>query len=225
MAPVITITAEKRTATGKGAARALRRSGKLPAVIYGHGRPPEPLAVSALEFEKALHGIGGSTVIDLAVDGAPTKVLIREIQRHPTRLHITHVDFYEVHAGERLRVDVPLVLVGSPAGVRQTGGVLEQFLREVAIEVLPKDMPERIEVEVTGLEVGRSLHVRDLQVPNARVLDDPEATICTVVPPRVEEVPAVAAAAPELAEPELVRRPRVEEEGEEPGAEETASEE
>lgn len=214
MAQTVTINAERRSGTGKGAARQLRRHGKVPAVIYGHGREPEALIVSASELDKALVGIAAeSTVIDLAVDGTPVTTLIREIQRHPTRKTILHVDFYEVHAGEKIHVGVPIRLEGSPDGVRNSGGVLEQFLREVEVEVFPKDIPDHVALDVTDLGVAHSLHVSDLELPGIRILDDPEATICTVVPPRVEEEkPVEVVAEEELAEPELIRKPR---EGEE----------
>lgn len=217
MAQSITISAEPRSATGKSAARALRRAGKVPAVIYGHGRATEPLAVSATDLEKALHGISAeSTVIELDVNGTTSQVLIREIQRHPTKMDIRHVDFYEIHAGETITVGIPVRLVGSPAGVRNQGGVLEQFLRELEIEVLPQDIPDQIEVEVTALEIGDSLHVSDLTFAVGKILDDPERTICTVVPPRIEEEVVVAPAPEEeLAEPELIRKPKAEEEEEE----------
>lgn len=194
-------------------------------MLYGHGRESEPLAVAALELEKALHGVSaGSTVIDLQVNGDTSKVLIREIQRHPTKKTITHLDFYEIHAGELLRLDVPLRLVGSPTGVRNGGGVLEQFMRDISIEVLPRNIPDKIELDVTDLEIGHSLHVRDVEVPDAKILSEPEATICTVVPPRVEEEkPAVEVEEEEVVEPEVIGRPKAEEEEE--GAEEAPSEE
>jgi large subunit ribosomal protein L25 len=166
-----------------------------------------------MELDKVLHRIAhGSTIIDLQVDGADTvQALIREVQRHPTRRNVTHVDFYEVHAGEVLSLDVPVVLVGSPDGVRNAGGVLEQFLRELTIEVLPRNIPERVEVDVTNLRVATSLHVSDLAVENAKILTDPRATVCTVVPPRVEAEPTPVEEAEEEAEPELIRKPRGEE--------------
>lgn len=220
MAQAVTLGAERRSTSGKSAARAIRRQGKVPAVLYGHGRQSESLAVNATELEKALQGIAAeSTVIELKVEGAPAQVLIREIQRHPTRLHITHVDFYEIHAGETLTLGVPVKLVGTPKGVKDQGGILEQYLREVEIEVLPQHIPESVELDVTGLEIGDSLHVSDLAIPNAEILEESDATVCTVVPPRVEEEP-VPAEAQEIAEPELIRRPKAEEEGEGEGAEE-----
>ncbi len=218
MAQTVTIAAERRTGTGKGAARQLRATGRVPAVIYGHGREPESLSIVGAEIEKALIGIAAeSTVIDLTIDGAPVKTLIREIQRHPYRPDIIHVDFYEIHADERLTLEVPIRLVGVPDGVRNGGGVLDQVLREIEIEVLPADIPEHVDVDVTDLAIGHSVHVSDLQVPNAIVLTDADTTICTVVPPRIEEEVVPAAEAVEVegeAEPELIRKPKAEEEPE-----------
>lgn len=217
MAQTVLLTAESRNDKGKGAARKLRSQGRIPAVIYGHGRDPATLSVSSMELDRALQGISAeSTVIDLSVDGAGVQVLIREIQRHPTRKNITHVDFYEIHAGEMITVDVPLRLVGSPEGVRNQGGVLEQFLRELEIEVLPKDIPDHIDVDVTDLGIAQSLHVSDVSVPDAKILSDPGQTICTVVPPRVEEAPPTEVVVEEEAgEPELIRKAKAEEEAEE----------
>lgn len=227
MAQTVSISAERRQSTGKGAARRTRREGRVPAVIYGHGRDAEALTVSAMELDKALHGIAAeSTVIDLAIGGAPSKVLIREIQRHPTRMHITHVDFYEIHAGERITLEVPVHIVGAAEGVRNDGGVLEHFLREIEIEVLPQDIPDSVDVDVTALAIGDSLHVSDITVPNAKILTEADTTICTVVPPRVEEEkPVVAELAEEVAEPELIRRPKAEEEEEGGGSEGAGDEE
>ena len=135
--------------------------------------------------------------------------------RHPVRPDIIHVDFYEIHADEKVTLKVPVHLVGTPDGVRNAGGVLDQVTREVEIEVLPEQIPDRVELDVTSLIIGRSLHVRDLNIPNATILTHGDLTIATVVPPRTEEVVAPAAeAVAEVAEPELIRKPR-EEEGEE----------
>jgi large subunit ribosomal protein L25 len=194
----------------------------VPAVIYGRGREPEALSLSQTELEKALIGVpAASTVFDLTVDGAPVKTLIREIQRTAVRRDIVHVDFFEIHADEKITLKVPVHLVGVPDGVRNAGGVLDQVLREVEIEVLPAHIPERVELDVTLLTIGKSLHVRDLQLPQATIMNNPDDTVCTVVPPRVEEVVApVAEAAAEPAEPELIRKPRAEEEAEGEGTEE-----
>lgn len=221
MALTAALKAERRSGTGKGAARQLRRRGQIPAIIYGHGRESEPLAVAQTDLDKVLHDITGATVIELALDGDPVRVLIREIQRHPTKKTVTHLDFYEIHAGEKITLGVPVNLVGSPEGVRNAGGVLEQFFREIEIEVLPRHIPERIDVDVTDLGVGSSLHADDVTVPNAKILTDPDATVCTVVPPRVEEAPPVEVVEEEeeVAEPELIRKPKAEEEEEQPEGE------
>lgn len=211
------LNAETRNETGKGIARALRRGDEIPAVIYGHGRAPEALKVSRAELEKVLAVAGASTVVELKLGGKKLKTLIREVQRHPTRLDVLHVDFLEIHAGEKLTVRAPIKLVGSPEGVRSQGGVLDQVLRDVEIRVLPSNLPEFIELDVTSLTVGHSLHVSDIKVPDAEILDDPDSTVCTVVPPRVEVEPVVVIEEEEeeALEPELIRKPRAEEEAEE----------
>lgn len=213
MAQAVTLTAERRTGAGSSAARRLRTQGRVPAVLYGHGRETEPLSLSQKELERALHGIAaGSTVFDLTIDGKTVKALIRELQRHPIRPGFVHVDFYEIHAGEKVTLSVPVHVVGTAEGVRNAGGVLDQVLREIEIEVLPQHIPERVELDVTSLGIGKSLHVRDIRIENATILNDAEDTVCTVVPPRVEEEAPAAVVAEEPAEPELIRKPRAEEE-------------
>ena len=222
MATTVSLAAMPRDKTGKGAARQARFAKQVPAVIYGHGRPTQSLMVDALSLEKALTGIEpAATLIELTVDGKKTRALIREIQRHPIRPDIIHVDFYEIHAHEKITLEVPVHLVGTADGVRNGGGVLDQVLRDVKIEVLPEHIPDRVELDVTSLKIGDSLHVRDLSIPNAVILNGADLTIATIVPPRAEEVAAPAPeAATEVAEPELIRKVREDEEGE--GAEEGA---
>ena len=218
MAQTVSLSATTRQATGKGGARQSRFRGKVPAVIYGHGRAALSLELEAKALEKALHGIEpASTIIELSVDGKTAKTLIREIQRHPIRPDIIHVDFYEIHASEKVKLKVPVHLTGNPDGVRNAGGVLDQVTREVEIEVLPENIPDRVELDVTALKIGDSLHVRDLTIANAKLLTEADLTIATVVPPRAEEVAApTPEAAAEPAEPELIRKVREgeEEEGE-----------
>src|SRR5437867_10727876 len=217
MAQIVSLTASARQSTGKGAARQARFRGQIPAVIYGRGRDTQSLAVEAKALEKALTGVEpASTIIELAVVGKTVRTLIREIQRHPVRPDIIHVDFYEIHAAEKVKLKVPVHLVGAPDGVRNAGGVLDQVTREVEIEVLPEHIPDRVELDVTALKIGDSLHTRDLSIPNAVILTGADLTITTVVPPRAEEVAAPAAeAVTEVAEPELIRKVREGEEGEE----------
>lgn len=212
----VTLTAERRQDSGKGAARKMRQGGKIPAVVYGRGRKTESLAISLADFEKILsYTHAGAAVIELTIGDSKVRTLVRDIQRHPTKKTVTHVDFMEIHAGERIKVDVPIALVGTPEGVRNAGGVLEQFLREIEIDVLPRHIPEHVEIDVSELGVNRSLHVRDVIVENVKILTDPDTTVCTVVPPRVEEEPVAEEMEEEAAEPELIRKPK---EGEEEGA-------
>ena len=218
MAQQANLPVTTRTVTGKGAARTLRREGKVPGVIYGHGRPAEPVTVETATLTKMLVGISAATsIVDVTVDDrAPVKALIREIQRDSLRpAEIIHLDLYEVRGDEEITLAVPIRLIGIPDGVRNFGGVLDHVLRELEIEVLPADIPEHVDLDVTALTIGHSLFVRDLQVPKAKVLNDPDSPICTVVAPRAEE--AAPAAAPEEvapAEPELIRKPKAETEGE-----------
>ena len=198
MARIVQLSAERRSTKGKGAAREMRRGGKVPAVIYGRGREPAQLALDGVALGRLLEKIvPESTIVELTVDGTPVKTLIREVQRHPVRPGIVHVDFYEIRAGQRIRLEVPIHCVGIPDGVRNQGGTLDQVIRNVEIEVLPDDIPEAVELDVTALTIGKSLHISDLSIPKAEILMDASLTVATVVAPRIEEVAAPAAAAVE----------------------------
>src|ERR1700682_1156287 len=162
----VSFTASPRDAVGKGAARTLRSKGQVPAVIYGHGRNPLPLSLNARDLDKMLgHIQAESTVIEVTVGGQTAKTLIREIQRHPIKRQILHVDFQALVAGEKVTVNIPIVLNGIPEGVRLEGGVLDQTLRELEIECDPSDIPDHAELDVTNMVIGDYLHVRDIRVP------------------------------------------------------------
>jgi large subunit ribosomal protein L25 len=217
MAQQANLQASARSQTGKGAARNLRRAGKVPGVIYGHNRAPEALAIETAALNKMLIGVSaGTTVFDVVVDGRPAvKALIREIQRDSVRpVEILHLDLYEVQAHEKVTLSVPIHLIGIPDGVRNFGGVLDHVLRELEIEVLPADIPEHVELDVTALAIGHSLFVRDVKVEKAEVLNEPDTPVCTVVAPRTEEAPAPVEEAAAPSEPELIRKPKPEAEGE-----------
>ncbi len=214
MAHDVTLSAASRTDTGKGVARSLRRNGQIPAVIYGHGRDPESLSLDATALERLLVGISASTtVLNVEVEGrAPVRALIREIQRNPIRpSDVLHVDLFEVQADEAIDVDVPVHLIGVPEGVRVGGGTLEQALHTLTIRVLPGDIPESIDLDVAGLTIGHAIHVRDVTVPNAEILNDEELPVASVIPPRVE-VPVAVVEAPASSEPELIRKTKPEDE-------------
>jgi large subunit ribosomal protein L25 len=215
------LSANARTTTGKGAARTLRQSGQIPGIIYGHAREPQALTLDAREFGRLMEHVTASTVIELDVSGKKSSTLIREIQRHPYKREVLHVDFLELVAGEKVTVEIPIVYVGTPAGVRD-GGILEQIKHELTVEADPTTLPEHIEVDVSELTIGRTLYVRDVRVPaGATVQDDPDSPVALVAAPvaeptPVEAMPVIEGAVPEAApEPELIRRPKEGDEEEE----------
>jgi large subunit ribosomal protein L25 len=213
------LNATPRSERGTGVARKLRQAGEVPGVIYGHGREPQSLVINTRELEKLLSQVNAaSTVIELSVAGSTARTLIREIQRHPFKRQILHVDFQELVAGEKVTVSVPLRFVGTADGVRNAGGILEEVMHQLHIRVDPSSIPDHIDVDVTNVTIGHSLHVGDIVLPEGvTVLDDADATICVVAVPRamvetpVEGVVAVPEAAPE---PELIRKPKAEDEEE-----------
>ena len=198
------LSATPRDGAGKGAARSLRREGRVPAVVYGHAREPQSLSVPTRELERLLGSIAaGSTVIELDLGGRTSRTLIREIQRHPFKRTILHVDFQELVAGERVSVKVPLVYVGTPEGVRVGGGMLDQVMHELQLEADPSSIPNHIDVDVSAMQIAQTLHVSDLTVPEGiTVLDDVGLTVCAVKAPRVSDEPAPEATGDE---PEVIR--------------------
>jgi large subunit ribosomal protein L25 len=210
--PSASLSAEPRTESGKGVARKLRAAGRVPGVIYGHARAVQSLSVVARDLDKLLSTIAaGSTVVQLTLGNATTSTLIREIQRHPFKKAVLHIDFQELVAGEKVTVNVPLVYVGIPDGVRLSGALLEQIMHSVEVLADPTSIPNHIDVDVTHLAMGHSLHVRDLALAaGIEVLSDEDATMCAVVAPRavVEEV---VVEEPGVVEPELIRKTKEEE--------------
>ena len=211
------LSAVVRKDIGKGVARTLRRDGQVPAVIYGRTRQPLSLTVPARDFDRLLEKFAAeNTVIELMIDGAMSRTLIREIQRHPVKRNVLHVDFQELVAGERMVVRIPIVLQGTPEGVRNNGGILSQVLQDLECRVDPLNMPSHITVDVTPIAIGHSIHVSEIIVPEGvELLEDPESTIAIVAAPKEEEAAPPPGEAPEAAaEPELIRKPK---EGEEEG--------
>jgi large subunit ribosomal protein L25 len=217
----VSFNATAREKGGKGAARQLRSRGQVPAVLYGRGREPVSLTLNARDLDKMLgHIQAESTVIEVTVEGQTSKTLIREIQRHPIKRQILHVDFQALVAGEKVVVSIPIVLTGTAEGVKLEGGVLEQPLRELEIEVDPSSIPDHVELDVTNMVIGDSLHVSDLKVPDGvEIQDDPETTVAVLAAPRavIEETPVaegVEGAVEGTAEPEVIGKGPSDEEGE-----------
>jgi large subunit ribosomal protein L25 len=188
------LKAEPRSGAGKGVARKLRADGRVPAVLYGHGKQAQALSVDGKELFHLLHGAaGGNVLIDLVIDGKKTMAMPREVQRDHVRGRYLHVDFLEVRRDEKVTVDVPIHLVGESVGVK-SGGVLEHHLWDLHVESLPQDLPDAIEADISRLDVNESLRVADLTIPETvTVLTAGEETIASVVPPQAREVEAEGA--------------------------------
>ena len=220
---IVSLEAEHRTDVGKGVARKLRAGGRVPGVYYGRGEDSIPLTISLKDLASVLEAADGSNVIvDLRIPGDSAKdrkALIREIQRDPVAGLILHLDLQHISLTERITVEVPIVLLGTPIGVKEAGGILEHLLREVEVECLPTDIPSKLEVDVSGLQIGDSLHVSDIKVERAEILTEADRAIAAVVPPTVlEEVKPAEEGA--VAEPELIAKEKKDEgEAEEGGKE------
>src|SRR5688572_17794815 len=217
MATTATISARSREGRGKGAARQTRRDGRIPGVLYGHGEDSVPLSVDANELQRLVHTISiENTIVDLDLgSGEPYKVLIRELQRHPFRDEFVHIDFFHVAMDEKIQVEVPIVLIGTPTGVKNKGGVLDHQLRELEVFCLPGSIPEKIELDVSHLDIGDSIHVSDIQLSDVEILTDLDRSVVAVLAPTVIEVEEAAEEAP--AEPEVIGRGKEADDEEESG--------
>ncbi len=199
------LVVESRANTGKGAVRKLRAAGRIPAILYGQGRESVPLTVDPRALERVLKG-GANTLLDLTVEGrtdlGSPVALVKELQRHPIRGTILHADLYQVDLTKTVEVEVPIHLTGKAKGI-DFGGILEHSLREVALECLPRSIPAAIEVDVTDMEIGDVIHVRDLALPTGvSLVSDPDLGVVHVALPAVEEAPVAATAEAAAATPE-----------------------
>jgi len=204
---VIMLKGERRAGLGKGGARKARAAGHIPAIVYGHGEEPVPVSVSARDFELAmLQHKGGNAIVNLALNPGEFTALIRDVQYDPLSRRIMHLDFQHISLTEMVEVKVGVHLAGVPTGVKDGGGVLEQIMREVHVRCLPTAIPPSIDVDVTALAIGMSVHVSDLKAEGLEMLDDMTQTIATVVAPTVQEDKPAGEAGAEAtaAEPEVV---------------------
>lgn len=213
MATALKVSAEARTSKGTSQARRLRREGKIPGIVYGVGKTPQNVQVDARSFTRSLHAQSSEHVMmDLEIGtGDLRKVLLQDVQHHPISGDIIHADFHEISLTEKLRVKVPVRLVGEPTGVSQQGGVLEHLVREIEIECLPLDIPEHLDLDVSNLAVGQGFKAGDIQLDAAkfRLVADKDLAIAAVSAQRAEEEVAEPAAA--SAEPEVLREKKPEE--------------
>lgn len=236
--PEAILDAVKRNTKGKNEARRLRAAGKIPATLYGAQKAgdqpaPESVAVDPKPLMRILHSASGlNTLISLKLQGGDARVLVKNVQLDPITHHLLHADFYRVNMDRKITVTVPIILKGESRGVKQDGGVLDFVHREIEVETLPANIPDSIEVDVTDLGIGDSVHVRDLAANAAWTpISDPDMMIVHVVVIKVvEEVkpeaavagaegaaaaPAAGAAAPATpSEPEVIKKGKTDKEGE-----------
>src|SRR2546426_11226259 len=229
-----TLDAKKRDGRGKNEARRLRVAGRIPAVVYGarkEGQAPEgvPVAVDPKEVLRILHSeSGANTLINLKLDGGESRVMVRDFQLDPITHYLLHADFYQLAMDRAIIVSAPIVVKGEPAGVKQQGGLLDFVTRDIQVQCLPTDIPEKIDVDVSELMLHQSIRVKDLAAsPKWKMVTDGETMLVHVVMPKAEEVaatpeaegaaaaaPAAAAATP--AEPEVIKKGKTEKEEEAP---------
>jgi large subunit ribosomal protein L25 len=203
------IEAQQRTPGGKNVNRRLRGSGRIPAVIYGPGQDPIPLSVDPEAVSDILHSDSGhNTIFTVRIDGGePANVMVKDYQLNPTRGNLIHADFLRIAMDQLLELSVDVEVVGQAEGVKVGGGILDLVTRSIDIMCLPADIPESIEVDVSGLKINDYIRVKNLPVdPKYKILTEPEVVVVTVLPPVKEEVPAEAAAPVEPAEPELIKK-------------------
>lgn len=209
MATEATIKATPRDESGKGSNRKLRSTGRVPAVVYGHNEKTRSVSLDAHELKVLFSKISvENTIIRLDIEGekGEVKALVREVQANPVKGDLYHVDFYQIHAGEKVDVEVPVHLVGTAAGVK-LGGVMDHQIHELPVRCLPDAIPESIEVDVSALELGDSIHVGDLKIPEGVEVEmDDDRTVCSVVAPAALEAATPAPAEGEAAagEPERI---------------------
>jgi large subunit ribosomal protein L25 len=218
--PEFVVPAESRSESGKNANRRLREKGLIPGILYGAKKETVAVSVSPKEIGTILKSAAGAnTLFDLDLGGQRRKVILKEYQREPLKGRILHADFYEVALDKTLEVKVHLELTGVPVGVKTQGGILDFVTRELEVECLPADIPEKITIDVSHLELNRHFRVSELKLSDkVKILTEPDVVIAHVVVPRAEEEVAPAAAAeavaPEAAEPEVIKKGKAVAEGE-----------
>ena len=208
MAKQIKLNAQTRSQLGRNAVKKIKSAGFVPAVIYGKNESPVSLQVSSREIEDLLnHATGENVLVELEIGGDGKSqnrlALIQEVQHHPVRRNVLHVDFHAVNANEALHTHVPIEVRGEPTGVKNRGGLLEVHLHSLEVECLPKDLPEIIVVDVSSLDVGQAIHLSQIQLPEGVVArGNPELTVLQVSAPKTETA-AGASGAP--AQPEVLK--------------------
>ena len=205
----MSLQVDKREKTGKGGCRQARMRGLIPAVVYGSGKDSVPIQVNRKTFVEMMRKAGSENpilLLKLSDTGQERHAMIREMQRNPLSRQVIHIDFQRIEMTDKVRITVPVELVGTAYGVKVEGGLIDFVVREVHVECLPGDIPKHLELDVTELHAGQHAAAKDLKLPaGVTLLDDPERVILSVVHARTEETPAEAAV-----EPEVIKRGKVE---------------
>jgi large subunit ribosomal protein L25 len=216
MAQQAKLTVQTRTQVGRNAIKKVRKEGLIPGVIYGVGQEPINLEVNRRQLSTVLaHSSSENILLELEIVDGDNKrnslAMIQEVQHHPIQRQILHVDFHAVSATEKITAEVPIETIGEPIGVKTSGGLLEHNLRDLEVECLPGDLPNRIEVDVTSLDINQSIHVKDLKLPpGVEAVTDGDLTVVAVSAARVEEEPTEALGATPAA-PEVITAKKPEE--------------
>ena len=206
----VLLNAFGRSQIGRGEVKKLRASGRIPATIYGRQTKPLNLELMGKELNDLIHhSLSENILVDLAVDQVKHLALVQEVQHHPLSGKVLHVDFHEVSPTEKVTIMVPVESIGEAVGVKTGGGVLEHVLHKIKVRALPKDLPEQIVVDVTALEVGKSMHLSELKAPEGvEILGDKKVTVVSVAMPKTEvevAVETVEGAAPAAGDVEMTK--------------------
>src|SRR5213595_420457 len=228
MAKQVKLKVERRDDTGRSAARKLKARGVVPAIIYGAKQKPQPLQVSVRDINAMLsHASGENILVELEIAGEKSNhmALVQEVQHSPVGGDVLHVDFHAISMDQKIHADIPLEALGVPTGVKNFGGLLEQNLRTLSIECLPRDLPDRVTVDVSALNIGDAIHVRDIQLPSGvTAKTQPDLTAFSVLAPAVEEEPVPIAVEGAAAGPEVITEKKPEGEAATPAAAPAAKE-
>ena len=181
----IPITVARRSKVGKGFARRARMAGDIPGVVYGPDIDPIPVAVEEREFRAAMRDATSSSILNLNLDGKETKAVLRDMQRDPLTNRVLHVDFHAISMNRPIHVSIPIKFTGTPVGVKVDGGIMQTTMRELDISCLPANIPDDLQVDVTELGIGDSVHVQDVSIDNVDILSEARRTIVVISAPTV----------------------------------------
>ncbi len=200
------LTVEQRKKEGKHALKELKRNNFIPAIVYGHKEKPTMVSIKESDLLKMFHTIGReNAMINLKIGDKEITTIVKEIQRNPRTNKINHVDFLVLHKGEKIKVNVPIKIVGAAEGVKE-GGVMEQLLRDIEVRCTPSQIPDHFEIDITHLKIGESIHVKDINFEDGEFITHPEETLITIIAPRTAKTETEEAeeTADEPKEPEVI---------------------